>query len=239
MMPQPLTAPLVPELDVTDLDDSLQFYVDIVGFGVVFERRAERLAYLALEDAELMLQEAAGPGRRFRTATLERPFGRGINLQIAVGDVDAVLPSVLRLARRRARRAGRGPLYDVDVTTPAGRWNTRGPVRAGNRQFVWQTPTDNCCVSIPVSACNHSELDSFPACGDTCADERRDLRDRCSLVLRASSRPVPKYAESPPAVLDRRSPRTRRACLSEGVFDCESRLDAVRGLGGEGRGKSI
>jgi len=60
MMPQPLTAPLVPELDVTDLDDSLQFYVDIVGFGVVFERRAERLAYLALEDAELMLQEAAG-----------------------------------------------------------------------------------------------------------------------------------------------------------------------------------
>jgi catechol 2,3-dioxygenase-like lactoylglutathione lyase family enzyme len=137
--PQRLTAPLVPELDVTNLDDSLRFYVGVVGFGVVFDRRPERFAYLALEGAELMLQEAAGPGRRFRTATLERPFGRGINLQIAVGDVDAVFASVLR--------SGVKPVvpvedrwYDVEVGSPAGRWNTRGPVRAGNRQFVVADP---------------------------------------------------------------------------------------------------
>jgi catechol 2,3-dioxygenase-like lactoylglutathione lyase family enzyme len=137
--PQALTAPLVPELDVTDLNDSLRFYVDVAGFDVVFERRPERFAYLALEAAELMLQEAAGPGRRFRTATLERPFGRGVNLQIAVGDVDAVLASVLR--------SGIEPVvpvedrwYDLEVASTVGRWNTSGPIRAGNRQFVVADP---------------------------------------------------------------------------------------------------
>jgi catechol 2,3-dioxygenase-like lactoylglutathione lyase family enzyme len=137
--PQRLTAPLVPELDVTDLAGSLRFYIDIVGFGVVFERRPERFAYLALEDAELMLQEAAGPGRRFRTATLERPFGRGVNLQIAVPDVDAVLESMLR--------SGIEPVvpvedrwYEVEVVSPVGRWNVSGPMRAGNRQFVVADP---------------------------------------------------------------------------------------------------
>ena len=137
--PQGPTAPLVPELDVTDLDDSLRFYVDVVGFGVVFERRPERFAYLAREGAELMLQEAAGPGRRFRTATLERPFGRGINLQIAVYDVDALFASVVR--------SGAEPVvsledrwYNVEVGSPAGRWDMPGPVGAGNRQFVVADP---------------------------------------------------------------------------------------------------
>ena len=32
----------------------------------------------------------AGPGRRFRTAPLEPPHGRGVNLQLRVDDVDAV-----------------------------------------------------------------------------------------------------------------------------------------------------
>ena len=137
--PRGPTAPLVPELDVTDLDASLRFYVDVVGFGVVFERRPERFAYLALEGAELMLQEAAGPGRRFRTATLERPFGRGINLQIAVYDVDDLFASVVR--------SGAEPVvpledrwYSVEVGSPAGRWDIPGPVRAGNRQFVVADP---------------------------------------------------------------------------------------------------
>jgi catechol 2,3-dioxygenase-like lactoylglutathione lyase family enzyme len=136
---QRLAAPLVPELDVTDLDASLRFYVGVVGFTLVFERRQERFSYLALDGAEVMIQEAGGPGRRFRTAPLKRPFGRGMNLQIAVDDVDAVLASVLR--------AGIQPLvaveerwYDVDVVTPSGRWSTSGPARAGNRQFVVADP---------------------------------------------------------------------------------------------------
>jgi len=137
--PRRTAAALVPELDVTDLDESLRFYVDVVGFGVVFERDAERFAYLAREDAELMLPEAAGPGRRFRTAPLKRPFGRGVNLQIAVGDVDAVSASVLR--------GGLEPIlpieerwYEVEVVRVSGRWDMAGPMRTGNRQFVVADP---------------------------------------------------------------------------------------------------
>ena len=137
--PPHVTAPLVPELDVGDLDTSLRFYVGVLGFSVVFQRPRERFAYLARERAELMLQDASGPGRRFRTAPLDRPFGRGINLQIAVGNVDELHARVLA--------AGLEPVvpieerwYDVDVVTPSGRWMVQGPTRAGNRQFVVADP---------------------------------------------------------------------------------------------------
>ena len=129
----------MPELDVQDLDTSLRFYVGVIGFAVIFERVRERFAYLGLGGAELMLQDASGPGRRFRTARLEHPFGRGINLQIAVPDVDETLEAV--------HAAGIEPVieleerwYDVDVVTPSGRWSERGVMQAGNRQFVVSDP---------------------------------------------------------------------------------------------------
>src|SRR4051794_27088755 len=81
---------VVPELDVTDLAASRTFYTDVLGFHVLFERPAERFVYLAAAGVELMLQDAAGPGRRFRPARLEPPFGRGVNFQLRVDDVDAV-----------------------------------------------------------------------------------------------------------------------------------------------------
>lgn len=131
--------PIVPELDVEDLAASLRFYVGVIGFTLIFERPSERFVYLALSGAEIMLQDGAGPGRRFRTAPLEHPFGRGINLQIAVPSVDEVFDAVLA--------AGIEPIlgieerwYDVDVVTPSGRWTKRGRVQAGNRQFVVADP---------------------------------------------------------------------------------------------------
>ena len=99
-------APLVPELDVTDLVVSLDFYVGAVGFGLTYDRPEERFAYLDLSGAHLMLQEAAGPGRRFRHAELVRPFGRGVNLQIRVADVDLVY--------ERVRTAGHQVLVPVE-----------------------------------------------------------------------------------------------------------------------------
>ena len=134
-----LSVSLVPELHVSDLDSSLAFYVGLIGFEVVFQRLHERFAYLALGQAELMLQDAAGPGRRFRTAALARPFGRGINLQIAVPDVDHVHQAVVA--------AGLIPVidveerwYDVNVVTRAGKWRRVGPRQTGHRQLVVEDP---------------------------------------------------------------------------------------------------
>ncbi len=130
---------LVPELDVTALAPSLRFYADVLGFRTLFERAAERFAYLEREGVELMIQEAAGPGRRFRPAPLELPHGRGVNFQLLVDDVDAV--------HARAAAAGATivvPMeerwYRVDVAERGGRWQVKGPTEAGNRQFVLADP---------------------------------------------------------------------------------------------------
>jgi catechol 2,3-dioxygenase-like lactoylglutathione lyase family enzyme len=133
------SAPLVPELDVNDLARSLAFYVDVIGFTVVFQRPAERFTYLAIGRAELMLQEAAGPGRRFRTAPLEPPFGRGINLQIPVPAVDVTYAAVLAAGVEAVIQL-EDRWYDVDVVRPSGRWVSTGPMKAGNRQFVVADP---------------------------------------------------------------------------------------------------
>jgi catechol 2,3-dioxygenase-like lactoylglutathione lyase family enzyme len=130
---------LVPELDVTALPTSLRFYIEVLGFRMLFERPAERFAYLERDGVEIMIQEAAGPGRRYRTAPLELPCGRGINFQLRVEDVDAVYA--------RAVEAGDNivvPMeerwYRVDVAESAGRWQVKGPASAGNRQFVLADP---------------------------------------------------------------------------------------------------
>jgi catechol 2,3-dioxygenase-like lactoylglutathione lyase family enzyme len=130
---------LVPELDVRDVEVAVRFYVELLAFRVVFRRREERFAYLVHDDAELMLQEAAGPGRRFRTAPLEVPFGRGINLQLEVADVDAVHER-FRVAGRELVVALEERWYRVDVDAPGGRWVEAGPTEAGNRQFVAADP---------------------------------------------------------------------------------------------------
>jgi catechol 2,3-dioxygenase-like lactoylglutathione lyase family enzyme len=76
--------PLVPELDVTDLDRSLSFWCDLLGFRVAYDRRAARFAYLEREGAQIMLSQINGT---WVTAPLEPPLGRGVNFQITVSDV--------------------------------------------------------------------------------------------------------------------------------------------------------
>jgi len=130
---------LVPELDVAVLAASVRFYVEVLDFRILFERPDERFAYLERDGVELMIQEAEGPGRRFRTAPLQPPYGRGVNFQLKVDDVDAV--------HARAVEAGLNivvPIeerwYRVDVAEPGGRWQLHGPAEVGNRQFVLADP---------------------------------------------------------------------------------------------------
>ena len=130
---------LVPELDVSALATSLRFYAEVLEFRILFERSAERFAYLERDGVELMIQEAAGPGRRFRTAALELPFGRGVNFQLRVEDVDGVHARAVEAAVRIIV-----PIeerwYRVDVAERGGRWQVEGPTEAGNRQFVVADP---------------------------------------------------------------------------------------------------
>jgi catechol 2,3-dioxygenase-like lactoylglutathione lyase family enzyme len=120
-------ARLVPERDVSDLQASLAFYTQVIGFTIVFQRPEERFAYLDLDGANLMLEEAAGPGRRFRTAPAERPFGRGMNLQIAVSDIDTL--------HRRVLEAG----SEMIIPMEERRYRV-DDLSVGHRQFVVADP---------------------------------------------------------------------------------------------------
>ena len=130
---------LTPELDVVDLASSLRFYIGVLEFRVLFERPTERFAYLERPGAELMIEEASGPGRRFRTAPLETPYGRGINFQLSVTDVDAMLARAVE-AHAEIVLPMEERWYRVDVARPGGRWQKAGPTEAGNRQFVVADP---------------------------------------------------------------------------------------------------
>lgn len=84
---------LVPELAVTSLEASLRCYL-AAGFSVRFRREDPPFAYLVLGGAQLMLEELHADS--WRTAPLQPPLGRGMNLQIEVPDATAVSEAVSR-----------------------------------------------------------------------------------------------------------------------------------------------
>ena len=123
----PAAPRLVPELDVSSLSSSLRFYEEVLGFAVVYARPDEAFVYLARDDAHLMIEQAAGPGRRFRTAALDRPHGRGVNFQLEVADIAAV--------RDRVASLGYELLVDLE-----DRWYRTGQAESGQRQLVVSDP---------------------------------------------------------------------------------------------------
>jgi catechol 2,3-dioxygenase-like lactoylglutathione lyase family enzyme len=116
---------LIPELSVTDRGATLAFWRDLVGFEVLYERPEEGFAMLALGTAQVMIDQL-GLGRDFDEG-FERPFGRGLNLQI---EVPALAPILDRL--REAGVALRLP--------PEERWYRAGAEEWGQRQAVVADP---------------------------------------------------------------------------------------------------
>lgn len=119
---------LVPEFAVTDWQASRAFYTELLGFSVAYERPEEGFSYLTLGGAELMIDQI-GLGRTFEIdgAAMERPFGRGLNVQILVDNVDIILQ----------RLAGAGiPLY----LPLEEKWYRKNDIELGNRQFVVADP---------------------------------------------------------------------------------------------------
>jgi catechol 2,3-dioxygenase-like lactoylglutathione lyase family enzyme len=118
---------LIPELDVSDFEKSLKFYLEVLGCKILYDRPEKYFAMLDLEGSHLMLEKAAGTGRRFTTANLEYPYGRGINLQIQVSDVDSIYDRSLENNCKIVI-----PIEDI--------WYRADKYELGNRQFVVLDP---------------------------------------------------------------------------------------------------
>lgn len=84
---------LIPELSVSDIKTSLDFYVKL-GFRVVYERKEDKFAFLELENNQIMIEEI---NNNWNTGKLEYPFGRGINLSMTINDIDSFYKKVLEL----------------------------------------------------------------------------------------------------------------------------------------------
>ncbi len=109
-----------------DVGRSLFFYRDILGFSIVYERPDEGFAYLRYEGCELMLDQI-GTGRSWATGPLEPPLGRGLNLQCAISDLDAMLD--------RLRAAGLSLYLPLETRT-----YRVGDRDVAQRQFCVQDP---------------------------------------------------------------------------------------------------
>jgi catechol 2,3-dioxygenase-like lactoylglutathione lyase family enzyme len=120
-------AALVPELLATDLDRSLDFWCRLCGFSVAYARPEDGFAYLHRGGAQMMLEEVAQPGRRWVTAALEPPLGRGVNFQIEVDDLASLHAALLREG---------WPFY-LNVEE---KWYRVGLSETGVRQFLVQDP---------------------------------------------------------------------------------------------------
>ena len=82
---------LVPELSVLDINVSKQFYTDVLGFSVEYERKEDKFAFLSLGEAQLMINQING---HWETGKLEYPCGRGINFQIDIDNIDIFVSRV-------------------------------------------------------------------------------------------------------------------------------------------------
>ena len=81
---------LLPEFDVFDLNESLHFYIDLIGFYKVYERIEEKFAFLQLGSFQIMLQQINFENIKWNTGKLEYPLGIGINFQIDVNNIDEI-----------------------------------------------------------------------------------------------------------------------------------------------------
>ncbi|MBR2785603.1 MAG: VOC family protein [Clostridia bacterium] len=81
---------MIPEFDVFSLDETLHFYVDLIGFKVVYDRPEDKFAFIELEDVQIMVQEIDPDSSKWDTGTLDYPLGRGINFQIDVKNIDQI-----------------------------------------------------------------------------------------------------------------------------------------------------
>jgi len=118
-------AKLVSELLVEDIRKSLRFWREALGFEISYQRPEHGFAYLERpEGAQIMLCERSG---KWETATLEKPYGRGVMFQVHVTAVD---PIIDRLGELQV------PIY----AGPREVWRRYGDREGGQREVFVLDP---------------------------------------------------------------------------------------------------
>jgi catechol 2,3-dioxygenase-like lactoylglutathione lyase family enzyme len=118
-------AKLVPELCVDDINATLKFYVEVLAFDMKYGRPEDGFAYLDKEGAQIMIEQVNED--RWLTGALEKPYGRGINFQIEIADVDTLYQKLLDLK------------YSLFMEIEE-KWYRADDILTGSKQFLIQDP---------------------------------------------------------------------------------------------------
>lgn len=121
-------AQLVPELSVQNLEQSLQFYRNTLGFTEKLARPEDGFSYLEMGQVQIMLEQIPDdPNDMWQTAPLEAPLGRGINFQIEVENVGLLHDKAV---------SANYEIFEVIGTA----WYREGQHENGQTQFLIQDP---------------------------------------------------------------------------------------------------
>ena len=78
---------LVPELSVSDIEKSKDFYINVLHFKLEYERVKDKFVYLSYQGAQIMIEQI---NDNWNVGKLEYPFGRGINFQIETNEIEEI-----------------------------------------------------------------------------------------------------------------------------------------------------
>ena len=92
---------LIPELSVTDINKTREFYVDILGFKICYERPEDKFIFVEKDGNQIMLEQI---NDNWNVDKMEYPFGRGINFEMTISDVDAVYERIEKVGIKLFRK---------------------------------------------------------------------------------------------------------------------------------------
>ena len=115
----------IPELSVTNLEKSLDFYKTI-GFKVEYDRPENKFAFISLGNIQFMLQEIT-KSDKWNIAPLTHPFGNGINFQLDVKNLNDIYSNLKNSDYKIA--------FDIEEN-----WYRQDNKLLGNKEFLVQDP---------------------------------------------------------------------------------------------------
>lgn len=116
---------IIPELSVTNLENSLKFYKTI-GFKIEYDRPENKFAFISLGEIQFMLQEISD-NDKWTVAPLTYPFGNGVNFQLEVSNLDEIYNNL--------KSANYKITFDIEEN-----WYRQDDQLLGNREFLVQDP---------------------------------------------------------------------------------------------------
>ena len=115
----------IPELDVTNLENTVKFY-KTCGFKIEYARKENKFVFMSLGEIQFMFCELKEINK-WETGKLEYPFGRGINFQLEVDDVQSVYDALVESG------------YEIMIEMEEN-WYRQDDKYLGNKEFLVQDP---------------------------------------------------------------------------------------------------